>query len=1143
MNALNCLTQISDVSTKQESCWSPDYLQAVCKLYDFESPSLKYARILVLGCDGGVSLLTMAASFPFSRVVGVDLSTETKEQSHQQIRENAPENLELYSLSVDDILNFQDNNWDYVVIQNHFSMLSNDIRAALLRHLAGLLSSNGIIALQWDCLPGSVHLDKTRDALQIYSSQESSIELQMARAKLMLASLSVTDSFRMSYPAHVKNDNVSDALFAHHFLETSRECLYLVEFNSYIEGFGLCYIGDGKPVSELPEKYGKQIEQLHSSLGEDSHKILFQQNLDLLTNRTQRFSLLTQKKHFNTISSLPQLSQLKKMRFAGAFRRTISDARNVLSSLASNDGLKVATNDEVTLAILDILGDAWPRSVSFKQLVFHCEIVGKKDVEETSSLVEASLWALFKKELPGLHYIKSMDEYSNDDNTELHVIKTVRAQLNINPDTEWLINGWGEYVTINVDERKQLASELTVNAENWVTLDLLYYKGLINAGGIGWKHFLQAMIRNCPQEHIFRMVSALFLYSSDEGASGFMKKNYAKADKTRNVSAFVETDVELTDEQHQIIRTYTIKGEYKKAYEIACVYLDGSTNTGAKEYYLYTLARRIGDYDIALVRLSKSLSYHSTSAFLYSELAFAFVACKYHWPAWRLASAILRCNKNSSPEWYLLASIHYDFKRFEQSEYCARVAFNLAPESKLIATLLGGTLCEQTKTDEGIEFLRRGIKNKDTDYSLMTGLAFMLSHSAKATVKEILQVHEDYAHGVNKWAQVQNFSGYIPKNKDPQRKLRIGFVSGDFRDRHPVSFFFSPIWHSLDRSKFDLYAYSNIAAHYENEGTERFKATANHWRNVRHISDREMAEMIKLDEIDILVDLSGYTSDHRLPVFALKPAPVQISWVGYHATTGLDTMDYYATIFPVKKSAELERQFTEKLIYMYLPKNFDQKGEQGNVNTLPALKNGYFTFGSFNRTNKLNDRVFDAWAAVLKSVPDSRMVVGNMPKVVWEDVTRQFTCRGIDIGRFELRELVGMETYLSYHNDVDLLLDTFPFTGGTVTSHAAWMGVPTVSFAGETLVSRQGAAIMYSLRLPQFVAENIDDYVRIATQWAAKPEELNLIRQELRSRMNIQSDTQQQIGEMVEQMFRTCWKRYCEDKTPESFSIGESPDF
>lgn len=1143
MKVTDSLSQSLTESGKTAERLTPNHLQAVCSLYGFDSSSLKYARILVLGCEKMEELLVFAALYPFSRVIGIDLATEANEAYIQCLMLNAPSNLELYSLSLDQVMSLQDNNWDYVIIQRHFSLLNKNIISALLQKLTGLLTSKGIIALQWACLPGAVYLDNLRDALQIYSSQTQSLQMQVAKAKLMLASLSLSTNTLAINQERVKSDKLSDDLFAHYYLETSREGEYFVEFNSRLEEFGLCYIGDSQAASELSSSHGQQIEDLHNALGDNSQKVLLQQNLDLLTNRTGRISLLGKKKHADTIHALPQLMQLKKMRFAGSFRRTASDARNILSSLAGHDGLLVATNDEVTLAILDLLGEAWPRSVTFEQLVFHCEIIGKQESKETSSLVESALWALFQKELPGLHYIKGQDVYANDENIELHVPKIIKSQLEANPETEWLINGWGERVIINEAERKQLVSPLVVNSESWSVLDSLCYKGLLNAGGIGWKHFLQKMIRTCPQDNIFRLASALFLYSSDIGAFGFMTKEHKKTDKIENVAEFNVNDVELTDEQQKIIRIFTLRGEYTKAYEMACEYLEGSINTGATEYYLYALSRCIGNHDNALLRLSKALSYHSTSIFLYSELAFAFIACKYHWQAWRLANAILRCNRNSSPEWYLLASIHYDFKRFEQSEYCARIAFDLAPESKLIATLLGGILCEQAKTDEGIEFLRHGIKDKKIDYSLMTGLAFILSHSAKASVKEILQVHYDYGHEIKNWSHKQNFSGYLPKNKNPKRKLRIGFVSGDLRDRHPVSYYFSPIWHSLDRNKFELYVYSNIAAHYENEGTERFRTTADHWRNVRHINDREMAEMVKLDEIDILVDLSGYTSDHRLPVFALKPAPVQISWVGYHATTGLDTMDYYATIFPVKKSAELEQQFTEKLIYMYLPKNFDQKGEQVNVNTLPALKNGYFTFGSFNRTNKLNDHVFDAWTAVLKSVANSRMVIGNMPKVVWKDITRQFACRGIDTERFELRESVSMETYLSYHNDVDLLLDTFPFTGGTVTSHAAWMGVPTVSFAGETLVSRQGAAIMYSLRLPQFVAENIDEYVQIATQWAAKPDELNHIRQELRSRMSIQSDTQQQIGEMVEQMFRTCWERYCEDKVPESFSIGQSPDF
>lgn len=1141
MNDAECLTLTTDFSSTPEFRWTPVQLHAACSLYNVNTSSVKYARILVLGCGGGEGLLSIAATYPLASVVGIDLITEGKEIQQQKLMVHAPANLELYALSVEQILGIQDKGWDYVVIQNSFSYLNQQITSALLQHLGGLLAENGVIIFQWASLPGAAHLETLRDALQIYSSQVTSLEMQLARAKLMLASLSLTASSPAMLEELNKSERLSDTLFAHHYLESSRESEYLVEFNSRINNLGLSYVGDLDTASELPESYGPKIEELHAALGENQQKVLMQQNLDLLTSRPGRFSILTREKNTGKVSLLPLRSELKKMRFAGSFRRTASNDRNVYSSLAGHDGLKVATTDEVTLAVLDFLGDAWPRSVSFEQIVFHCEIVGKPDVKDTGLAVENSLWTLFQKRLPALHICKGLDSYSTDENLQVHVLASVMAQLAANPQAEWVINGWGERISLTEAERHQLFNPVLVNSENWAVIDSLSFKGLLNAGGIGWKHFLQEMIRSCPPEAISKMVSALFLYSSDESAFGFMTREQKKADKAKNVAKFVEDDVELTQEQQQIIHAYTLRGLYTKAYEVACSLLEGSVNTGATEYFLCVLARRIGDYDTALVRLSRALSYHSTSVFLYSELAFAFVSCKYHWQAWRLASSILRCNKKSSPEWYLLASIHYDFKRFEQSEYCARQAFALAPESKLIATLLGGTLCEQSKTDEGIAFLRKGIKNKEIDYSLMTGLGFIMSHSAEASLNDILEVHHDYANAVKKWAQKQSFSSYFNKNKDPARKLRIGFVSGDFRDRHPVSFFFSPIWHSLDREKCELFAYSNIQASHENEGTERFKKTADHWRNVRHISDLEMAEMIKLDEIDILVDLSGYTSDHRLPVFALKPAPVQISWVGYHATTGLEAMDYYATIFPVKKSAELEAQFSEKLIYMYLPKNFDQADDSVAVNTLPALRNGFFTFGSFNRTNKLNDRVFDAWVSVLKNVPDSRMVVGNMPKSVWDNVTQQFTRRGIPTSRFELRELAAMNTYLSYHHDVDLLLDTFPFTGGTVTSHAAWMGVPTVSYAGETLVSRQGAAIMYSLGLTQFVAENVEDYVHIASQWADRTDELNHVRQILRSRMNIQTDTQQQIGKMVEEMFRTCWKTYCDGKQPESFSIGELP--
>ena len=409
-------------------------------------------------------------------------------------------------------------------------------------------------------------------------------------------------------------------------------------------------------------------------------------------------------------------------------------------------------------------------------------------------------------------------------------------------------------------------------------------------------------------------------------------------------------------------------------------------------------------------------------------------------------------------------------------------------------------------------------------------------------MQEILECHLGYANGAMRWAEQQKFVGYQPADKTSNRKLRIGFVSGDFKENHPVNFFFLPVWDALDRSKFELFAYNSAPAYGRNAGTDYYEKTSDGWREVQHTSTTELAEMIKQDQIDILIDLAGHTAFNRLMTFALKPAPVQISWVGYHATTGLPTMDYYATIFPVPKDPALEAQFTEKLIYLSLPRNFGAKEESPDINILPAFENNHFTFGSFNRPNKVNDSVLDAWAEILLAVPTARMIVANMPMVTWPELEHKFEIRGIDKDRITLREATDMQSYLKAHNEVDLLLDTFPFTGGTVTSHAAWMGVPTVSLSGETLVSRQGASIMYSLDLPEFIAHSKEEYVANAVGWTQRLNELYSIRMNLRNSMKIKNNQKESIAGYVEQMLYKCWQDYCEGREPESFSVGEIYD-
>lgn len=1132
---------------------SVDHIRSVAWLYGLDTVKTRHARVLFLGCGDGANLLPFVATHPFATVVGVELDTELHATQRQPlVTESAPNNLQLYSLSISDVLTSQWQNFDYIIIQNSFSLLSNTITDTLLTFCQQKLTPQGIIAIDWPCQPGAKALEMVRDAIQLHGSRAFSHEGQLEQGRATLAWLTDVTNKHNPIKSLLKHslkqsESISDALFSHYFLEAKNEANYLVEFNARIENAGLAYVGDVQPATEHADYYDDDIKPLWDDITADGGKILAQQYLDIAVNRNRRFSLLTSLTRKVQILERVDYQRLKQMHWAGSFRRTSLNIRHNPDCVAGHDAIPIATQDMATIGVLDVLGEAWPYSVSFDQLVFHTRLPDD-DPDSLSSLnhekkVLASLTALFKKGIASLHFQLDEDVYSTSDKHHVTVPEGVHKQLLVNADELSVVNLWHESVTISEAEREQLLlQEQALTKDNWALLDSLHRKGLLTASVLGWKRYFQQAAQDAELRDIGRLACSLLLFSSDASAGGFYHQDIERLAKKERREAQDELDDSVDGELVLEINKFIIKGNYKSAIEMVGEERDRLLKTINGCYYLARFYKRVADHASVIAMLTRMLSFHSTSTFIYSELAMALYDHRMSWQAGRLVRALLRCNKKSSPDWFLLSTLHKESKTYERAEYCARQAYELAPESKQIVNLLGSCLCEQAKTDEGIAFLRQAIKDPMSDYGYYGSLAFILTHSGKASAAEIFDCHLAYAKGLMAWVEQQTFTGYEPMDKSVDRKLRIGFVSGDFRDNHPVSFYFSPIWDALDRNKFELYGYNSAPAYMRNAGTERFEATADKWREIQQTSTLELAEMIKEDQIDILVDLAGHTGHNRLPTFAVKPAPVQISWVGYHSTTALPAMDYYATIFPVPKDPAIEAQFTEKLIYLSLPRNFSSKEENQTINSLPALENGYFTFGSFNRPNKINDEVLDVWADVLKRVPTSRMIIGNMARVLWADMYQKLLDRGIDAERITLREATGLQHYLQSHNDVDLLLDTFPFTGGTVTSHAAWMGVPTISLAGETLVSRQGASIMFSLELPDFIARNKVDFIMRAVGWTNRLDELNDIRLGLRDRMKIGDNQKELIGASVAKMFRGCWRRYCQGEKPESFSIGEIYD-
>lgn len=335
------------------------------------------------------------------------------------------------------------------------------------------------------------------------------------------------------------------------------------------------------------------------------------------------------------------------------------------------------------------------------------------------------------------------------------------------------------------------------------------------------------------------------------------------------------------------------------------------------------------------------------------------------------------------------------------------------------------------------------------------------------------------------------------------RPLRVGLVSGDLRG-HPVGYFLEGVLEHLDTERFSLYAYATSPT--EDELTARIKPRFARWRLIKGESDEAAARAVRADKIDILIDLAGHTGQNRLPVFGWRPAPVQLTWLGYFASTGVSAVDYVIAD-PVSVPEGAEGEFTERV--WRLPDTrlcYTPPGSSPAVAPLPAGTRGYPTLGCFQRVPKINDRVLTLWGRVFAAVPDARLLLQSQqfarPRFI-EDMLRRLADVGIDTSRVTIRPPAHREAYLASYADVDVVLDTFPYTGGTTTCEALWMGVPTLTLKGGSMLGRQGEALLSAAGLSDWVARDEDDYVRKAVRMTTDREGLARLRSKLREQVRL----------------------------------------
>ncbi len=473
--------------------------------------------------------------------------------------------------------------------------------------------------------------------------------------------------------------------------------------------------------------------------------------------------------------------------------------------------------------------------------------------------------------------------------------------------------------------------------------------------------------------------------------------------------------------------------------------------------------------------------------------------------------------------------------RLQDAEAYLKQAVAAKPDYVEAYSNLGSTLKDAGKLTEAEEAYRKALALNPNYYQAMSNLLFCLTHNAEIDKVSLYAEHVQFGHQFEAPLKAKWQAHTL--DKTPTRTLNIGFVSADLR-AHAVAYFIEPIIvHLSNYPHLNLFAYANSLTH--DNVSQRLQAHFKTWRNVARLSDDALAETIRNDQIDILIDLSGHTAGHRLLTFARKPAPIQASWIGYPGTTGLTAMDYFLADKYLLPPNQLDDQFTEKLVQLPASAPFMPQEDAPPVNALPALQNGYITFGSFNRPSKLSQTVISLWAELMHAVPNSKILMGAM-SVEGENsqVLSWFEQAGITADRIQLHQRSSMQHYLQLHHQVDICLDTFPYNGGTTTWHAIWMGVPTITIAGDMLPSRIGAGILGHVGLDRFVVRNANTFIEEGVFWSQHIDELAIIRSGLRARFaQSPPGNPSVIASGLERAFRQMWQYYCQDLAAESFEI------
>lgn len=1130
------------------ACASPLQMRAAAYLYGVESVPLERARVLELGCAAGANLLPLALAYPEAYVVGLDTSEEQIERGRRAARELGVCNLHLHCMSALDVTpDFGE--FDYIVLPNAYGRVPAEVGQALLGICRQNLAPRGLALVSYPTLPGWRMADVVRDAMLMRAHGAQTDAERIAEARSMLGLLKAGGqgnalSGAMA-PIVEHAGALSDEDLAAEFLMGGAAPGYFLEFVDNAAQTGLAYVGDVEPEQEIPLAFGNQVSLTHSLMSLGQPKAMRQQYLDFAVGRSMRRSMLVHQERAQECRIAPDLGRLEQLRLAGSYtwqRKTGRDGvREARGSYTSHTGRTLASADTCLMAVMEALARAWPRTLSFDEVLAELYEAVYEDAQALRKSVAQALESLLRAGM--LRYCREPAPHERGTHEHVAAVPSLAHACSASATADELActNVWQDSVTVRcepgdrdivarLDGRTSLRQIIDGSGGGHAAalrvcrlLERLRLAGCLTGSDRAWSDYFRTQLWHHNE-------------AGDEAGLGFAAALLSC--ELRMAAAGCKPPAGSSAEARELSRLQDLdkQNQHAAAEQGARALIERFPESGGPWLALARSLTRQERGDEARAALRRALALRPLDAAPYRELA--------HWmmedaaldAAVAYFCMALRLVPDDAVLYNGLGATLQRAGRTHASRQSLERAVALAPGMREAHSNLGNTFMSLGQHERAEAAYRRALQIDQNYFPAYSNLLFAMSHQAGLSAEALFAEHVRFGERASAAA-----SGSLRKrhanDRDPSRRLRVGLVSGDFR-HHAVMNFLEPVLEVLNREQFSLVGYSTFRQ--EDDVTERVIGLLQEWRQAHSASAVELARLIEDDRIDILFDLSGHTAYNRLPTFAMRPAPIQVSWFGYPATTGLKEMDYYLIDRYVAEPGLLDAQFTEKLVYLPSSGTFKPFPGSPALKEPPALSNGYVTFGSFNRYSKISDVCVATWARVLLAVPGSKMLLGAMTDAqVRASMAERFEAHGVGRDRLLFRPRTDMRQYMEFHNEVDIVLDTFPYTGGTTTNHALWMGVPVLAMQGATRVERQTAGLLGRAGLRDWVCDSPDQYVAQAVSWAGRLDELSALRLGMRQRLrDAPGRSPGTVARGLESAMRTMWRRWCDGLPPESFVVA-----